>query len=314
VETNLPGYTDVSDVEGNPLDNTINVELPPGQNVTDRDFVDERPTPPTSAPTPSPTAAPLVCISGNVMEDIDNNDTGDVNIPMVTITLTDSSTGSTTVTTTDSNGDYIFCNLVGGSYVVVETNLPGYTDVSDVEGNPLDNTINVQLPPGQNVTDRDFVDERPSPSPTSAPTAIPITSAPIPPAVTLAPTPPDNTNCSNNYIETCLCGSEIKVSFSNCQPEKEDWVGLYPCKQDGELTYNYHPTMWLWSCYDGACVDGQEKYSNTLVFNDTLPAYTDLGPHQWPLPSGCYVAILNRNYGLSPPPYDIIIEGQEFFV
>ena len=163
---------------------------------------------------------------------------------------------------------------------------------------------------------------RPTPPPTRVPTAVPETPSPTTLSPTMSPTPPltfapsavNVTDCQNNFIETCLCGDEIKVSFSNCKPEPEDWVGLYACKNESNPTYNYHPTIWLWTCYDAKCQTGEEMYASTLVFNNTLPVYTEFGPHEWPLPPGCYVAVLNRNYGLSPPPYDIVIEGSEFYV
>jgi uncharacterized surface anchored protein len=50
-------------------------------------------------------------------------------------------------TTTDANGNYVFNNVPAGTYTVVETNKPGYTDVGDSDGgNP--NTIAVTLTPG----------------------------------------------------------------------------------------------------------------------------------------------------------------------
>ncbi|MDD2669535.1 SdrD B-like domain-containing protein, partial [Zoogloea sp.] len=62
-------------------------------------------------------------------------------------------------TTTDANGNYTFNNVPAGTYTVVETNQPGYLDVSDIDGgNP--NSIAVTLAPGATSTGNDFVDER----------------------------------------------------------------------------------------------------------------------------------------------------------
>ena len=100
-------------------------------------------------------------ISGTVREDLDNNDTGDVPIPGVTITLRDGNGNVVGTTVTDANGFYSFTGLPGGNYTVVETNKPGYTDVGDVDGgNP--NSVAVNLPAGGNSPGNDFVDERPA--------------------------------------------------------------------------------------------------------------------------------------------------------
>ena len=88
----------------------------------------------------------------------------------------------------------------------------------------------------------------------------------------------------------------------------------YKCKENPEDTYNYHPDTWLWGCVDGVC-KGEAPISNTLVFQEPLPEYTNFGPHTWPLEKNqCYVALLNRNKGRSPPPYDLVCEGVEFIV
>ena len=86
IETNLPGYLDVSDVDG-PNDNMINVPLGGGENVTGRDFVDERER----------------SISGVVLEDIDNNDTGDEPIVSVVVELYDNEGNLVNSTTTNEN-------------------------------------------------------------------------------------------------------------------------------------------------------------------------------------------------------------------
>ena len=120
---------------------------------------------PSSSPSMSPsvsanpTASILGSISGNVKEDVDNNDSGDVDLGGVTITLLDSAREEIATRITDANGNYVFNDLPAGDYYVIETNLDGYSDVSDVDG-PNDNQIFVTLAGGQNVTGRDFVDER----------------------------------------------------------------------------------------------------------------------------------------------------------
>ncbi|WP_298624811.1 SdrD B-like domain-containing protein, partial [uncultured Zoogloea sp.] len=145
-ETNKPGYTDVSDKDGGDL-NSIAVTVTPGSTNSGNNFVDER----------LPGA-----ISGTVREDNDNNNTGDTPIAGVTVALINATTGLVVATTTtDVNGNYTFTGVPAGTYNVVETNKPGYTDVGDKDGgNP--NSISVTLTPGQSSTGNDFVDERPA--------------------------------------------------------------------------------------------------------------------------------------------------------
>ena len=99
-------------------------------------------------------------ISGNVKEDIDNNDIGDDPLSSVLMTLQDSSGRPIRTTQTDSNGFYTFVDVPDGVYFVIETNpVGGYTDVGDVDGgNP--NNITVSLTQGAGSTGNDFVDER----------------------------------------------------------------------------------------------------------------------------------------------------------
>ncbi|MEZ5327484.1 MAG: SdrD B-like domain-containing protein [Verrucomicrobiales bacterium] len=76
----------------------------------------------------------------------------------------DLTTGSPTMietTVTDSNGDYSFTNLGGGTYVVVEQDPLGATSVTDKEGdttNPDYNQIPVLLADGIANTGNDFLD------------------------------------------------------------------------------------------------------------------------------------------------------------
>ena len=88
-ETNPPGYDDVSDVDGgdpNTITVTIGGDSP--LDSTGNDFVDE--------------VEKLGSISGNVKEDTNDDDIGEVDIPAVTITLEDSTGVTVATTVTDS--------------------------------------------------------------------------------------------------------------------------------------------------------------------------------------------------------------------
>jgi protocatechuate 3,4-dioxygenase beta subunit len=145
-ETNLAGVPlDVKDVDGgNP--NVISITLGGGENSTGNDFIDEK------------------CrkVTGMVMEDVDNNDTGDKGIPQVTVELRAVFANGTVVsymnTTTDSNGMFDFHCVPPGKYVLVEYNPSGLVDVKDSDGNNP-NEINVDVTGGDSPTN-EFVDER----------------------------------------------------------------------------------------------------------------------------------------------------------
>ena len=69
--------------------------LEPGEDDEDNNAVEEQ----------------LGTISGNVSEDLDNDDIADAPIEGVEITLTDVDSGETYTTTTDENGNYEFTDL-----------------------------------------------------------------------------------------------------------------------------------------------------------------------------------------------------------
>lgn len=67
----------------------------------------------------------------------------------------------------------------------------------------------------------------------------------------------------------------------------------------------------MWNCVDGVCT-GEAPIEGKLEFTD-LPDYNAFGPHKFPLdPDTCYVAVLQENDGLSPPPYTEICRSDEF--
>jgi protocatechuate 3,4-dioxygenase beta subunit len=109
----------------------------------------------------------LATISGNVSEDTDNDDSGDVNLQFVDIALVDSNGVTVATTQTDINGSYLFTDIEPGSYTIVETQPAGLASVSENEGGDdndpdnttLDNIISVIVGIGEVDTGNDFVEE-----------------------------------------------------------------------------------------------------------------------------------------------------------
>ncbi|KAI2502637.1 extracellular matrix structural constituent [Fragilaria crotonensis] len=181
-ETNLDGYTDVTDSDGGDL-NEIVVNIV-SSNSNGNDFVDEQPSGPPSAgpssvpsaissasPSEAPSKTGLFAITGTVMEDNNRDKAGDVNLPNVAIALLDSNNVVIKTTLTDASGNYKFDGLLPGKYFVKETNLDGYTDVTDSDGGDL-NEIVVNIV-SSNSNGNDFVDEQPSGAPSAGPSSVP---------------------------------------------------------------------------------------------------------------------------------------------
>lgn len=84
--------------------------------------------------TQSTAVAELGSIAGKVYVDANRNgvrDTGEAGIAGVTITLTGTDVQNNAVnqsTTTDANGDYLFANLVPGTYTLTQTQPEGFSD------------------------------------------------------------------------------------------------------------------------------------------------------------------------------------------
>ncbi|MEM7392337.1 MAG: SdrD B-like domain-containing protein, partial [Verrucomicrobiota bacterium] len=104
-----------------------------------------------------------VDISGQVRDDQDADgdlaDVGDPGIPGVTVVLTDTNGIPVATNITDALGNYIFTNVPPGDYIVVETDLPGYTSTGDLVP-PDDNMIPVTAVAGSDSTGNDFLDTR----------------------------------------------------------------------------------------------------------------------------------------------------------
>ncbi len=174
VETQPAGYVDVSENEGgadndvatNPVDNNqIAAIIAVGETDVQNDFIEEA----------------VGSWTGNVSEDTDDNDTGDIAIPGVTITLYEDTNGDGILSaaeisaqpgaptdTTDASGNYSFTNLTPGDYIAVETQPANFDDVSENEGgadnddtnNPADNNqIAGTVTAGETDANNDFVEE-----------------------------------------------------------------------------------------------------------------------------------------------------------
>ena len=146
-------------------------------------FAQPTPTPvPTNTPVPpTPTPTP-VSICGNVYNDLNANgqiDPGEPKLSGVTITLLDGSGNALATTTTDANGHYCFTGLPAGTYMVMETDLPGYVSTNAIPGpSAVKNNVNkitvTATTPGTTYQPNDFLDTLPAPpTPTPAPTNTP---------------------------------------------------------------------------------------------------------------------------------------------
>ena len=147
VQDQPPGLVSIDETEGgtdgdnpsgdNIVNNRISVTVDPEENDLGNDFIE---------------AAPGT-ITGNVLEDTDNNGTGDTVIPsQVTITLLDSDGNVVETTDTDGSGNYTFTNVVPGDYTVVQTQPGGFVSVTP-------NTLSVTVTPGETDSGNNFVEE-----------------------------------------------------------------------------------------------------------------------------------------------------------
>ena len=169
-QINVPEYTLVTDTEGDPHDSTIAVDLTNGTSSYDNTFIDATPNyavPVTNAPGKG------VYIAGRVWGDTNGDGVGEEVLPNVQIALNYANGSNFLTETTDKQGLYEFFNIPPDKYLIQETNLPGYTDVSDTQGDPHDSTITLDVSDGTDTYGNDFIDAPPSkvsPQATIAPT------------------------------------------------------------------------------------------------------------------------------------------------
>ncbi len=155
VADEVPGSSSTYDTQGSPTDGRVALTLD-GTDLSGLDFLK--------------TGALLAAISGSVYADGPAHDGqfsgDDVPLPAIFIRLyadvnqnglADSGDLLISTTATNINGAYVFSGLPGGSYLVVQLDPPGASSLRDAQGDPLDNTIAVELA-GTDIEGRDFLD------------------------------------------------------------------------------------------------------------------------------------------------------------
>jgi hypothetical protein len=101
-------------------------------------------------------------------------------------------------------------------------------------------------------------------------------------------------------------GEDIVINFVNCNPENDDWIGVYPDWTDTQdLGY---AQLWAWSCGDQDCRG--KTTSGTITFNGRFVGEPNLDA--WPLDQDDYkVYLIRRNPG---GPYSGYVESDKFKV
>lgn len=129
----------------------------------------------------------------------------------------------------------------------------------------------------------------------------------------------ENLDESRDWAENCDNRDPACPGF-DLTPSASDWIGFYPCgEKDTSLPFTVEPDTWAYTCYEGMCRDDEETFANgTIVFQDsTMPLWGRQGIHRSiaeleAAGGGCYVVLLNKMAGFSPPPYYNLCMGNEF--
>ena len=94
----------------------------------------------------------------------------------------------------------------------------------------------------------------------------------------------------------------INLIFSNCEPENDDWVGIYDAREDFDSLPN--PPVWSWACGTRNC---REAVGSDAFALDEVHASNGA----WPLDEGNYVIVMARN---SAQPYTAYAVSAQFSI
>ena len=87
--------------------------------------------------------------------------------------------------------------------------------------------------------------------------------------------------------EGCVVqGDTIQINFENCEPEEDDWIGIYPTWED----LDSEPVLWTWACGSQDC-RGAVMYG-TVQLSEEHKGEGKNG--YWPLWRDDYIAVLVR--------------------
>jgi hypothetical protein len=124
-----------------------------------------------------------------------------------------------------------------------------------------------------------------------------------PPSEGTATTAP--TECADSVTSLFQCyqpGDDVVLNLSNCNPENDDWVGIYDASANFELLAN--PPVWSWACGSRDC---REAVTTQEMALNEAHASTNA----WPLIEGTYVLVMARN---SAQPYTAYAVSPEFTI
>jgi len=146
----------------------------------------------------------------------------------------------------------------------------------------------------------------PTDNPTTPPTKTPtagLTNSP-----TLAPVPMNSpTECVTEITVLDICfapSANIGITLSNCDSERDDWVGVYRVDDSFDFNDMGNSAMWSWTCGTRNCQEAVTQ--KNIQLNDVHAENND-----WPLEPGIYVAILGRN---TAQPYTSYAASETFVV
>lgn len=142
-------------------------------------------------------------------------------------------------------------------------------------------------------------------SPSASPTTQPLVRFTSPPTGLPPTNPPTNCVSAISVLSDCYEPSvDVEVSLTNCEPDSDDWVGLYLVDENFDSNGLQNPNIWSWACGTRNC---REEVNKNLIPVNQIHA----GNGEWPLEPGIYVAVLARN---SAQPYTAYAVSEAFII